>query len=279
MLSTPAGARRQPLIVAVLPNVLLLYNLQEHDVGHYDVRSSVATLFVVRLLCRTEEMLSLLVQQIEDQAGRGGENEAQPSAPSLASSSSLSRLRCSASTVAELRRSRSAIRAPIQGNALPMLEAWFTRALRDHQVGRESVLLRAPRPRRRFFRLGVLTPSPLVILPGGRCVLRSRSPRSPLPPLPCPPPARRDDDPLRLGLSHHKLRRVSSIRAQRRGSEDHPTRKGGGAERGFGGCGDAGAPATDDSSSRGDGDVPQAPTGGAGLAEKSGNPTGVPGDG
>jgi len=140
-----------------LPQGLLSIS-QEHDVGHYESRSSGATLFVVRLLCRTDEVLSLLLQQhdqrphppeaepgSEDSSEAEASSEARVNPPGLrvnpsseAEAGSLSRLRCSASALAELRRSHAAIRAQIQGSALPMLEAWFARALRDHQVGEQG---------------------------------------------------------------------------------------------------------------------------------------------
>jgi hypothetical protein len=122
-------------------------------VGRYDPRSSAATLYIIRLLCRIEEFITLILQQTDTHTGtedapanptsalpprvsalppRGGERgetDPPPSAPS-----SLSRLRPPAAVEQELRRSRATIRAQLDGSAFPMLQAWFTRAMREHQV-------------------------------------------------------------------------------------------------------------------------------------------------
>eukprot|EP00962_Isochrysis_galbana_P028811 scaffold9135_cov94-Isochrysis_galbana.AAC.1 len=134
-----------------LPNSRRLFSPshREHDVGRYDSRSSAATLYVVRLLCRVEEVITLLLQQADGSNTGGSQGapgavvsglpaqagvEAGESGPPPPAASSLSRLRPPAATEQELRRSKSAIRAQLDGSALPMLQAWFTRAMREHQV-------------------------------------------------------------------------------------------------------------------------------------------------
>ena len=147
--------------------------VQEHDIGRFDARSSSATLYVVRLLCRIEEFITLVLEQdahagvdrvyredrngvfsdesVRTQAGASRCNPSKRAAVSTTPSSiprpavhnhaiptSFSRLRLDASTLSELRRSRAAIRKQLDGAAMPTLQAWFSRAVRDHQVIQDS---------------------------------------------------------------------------------------------------------------------------------------------